>query len=81
MITNAMPLSWGMFSKNSLIACSPPADAPMPTTGKSRVLGLKAFGPETVSERLGVVVMTSAFGSDGKRLEFKRWAAHFNESG
>jgi hypothetical protein len=40
-----------------------------------------AFGPETVSERLGVVVMTSAFGSDGKRLEIKRWAAHFNESG
>jgi hypothetical protein len=53
----------------------------MPTTGKSSVLGLEAFGLATVSKRLGVVGMTSAFGSDGKRLEFKRWAVHFNESG
>src|SRR5262245_21374845 len=33
-MTKAMPLSGGMRSKNSLIACNPPAEAPIPTIGK-----------------------------------------------
>jgi hypothetical protein len=32
--TKAMPLSAGIAAKNSSKASTPPADAPMPTTGK-----------------------------------------------
>src|SRR5690606_562253 len=38
MTTNAMPQSLGMCSKKVISAFSPPADAPIPTTGYSSVL-------------------------------------------
>jgi hypothetical protein len=34
MRTNAMPVSMGKFESNPLNASNPPADAPIPTTGK-----------------------------------------------
>ena len=37
MSTNAIPLSGGMAEKNLLNASSPPAEAPMPTTGNCKV--------------------------------------------
>ncbi len=40
--TKAMPQSLGICRNNVQIASRPPADAPMPTTGKSRWLGLSA---------------------------------------
>src|SRR5262245_16158095 len=39
MRTKAMPLSAGMAVKNFLKASSPPAEAPMPTTGKRGAVG------------------------------------------
>jgi len=37
-----MPLSLGIFEKNCSNASNPPADAPIPTIGKSRLSGLLA---------------------------------------
>ncbi len=42
MMTNDIPLAAGMFSKNLSNACNPPADAPIPTTGKLSLLGTTA---------------------------------------
>jgi hypothetical protein len=51
MTTKAMPLSAGMCSKNDLSACSPPAEAPIPTTANGRVLGVNSLRCGALGER------------------------------
>jgi hypothetical protein len=56
-MTKAMPLSLGMCSKNDLTAWRPPAEAPMPTTGKGKVLGISSLRCGTLGERFTEDVM------------------------
>jgi hypothetical protein len=48
-----MPASGGVFSKKRISASRPPADAPMPTTGKPSALG--AGSPSPAAARPSIV--------------------------
>src|SRR5437762_1328548 len=65
--TNARPLSAGMCVKNLLKASSPPAEAPMPTTGSGGRGGLLARGGASGAAGGAVSAGLAAFG----RLDFR----------
>src|ERR1700734_2219787 len=55
-MTNAMPASLGMFSNRRSKVWMPPAEAPMPTTGKASELVAKGFSGSEAGVSFGVLL-------------------------